>query len=203
MKHTKLLLTSIAVLSISGAAFAQASLNVPLPNGAAPMPYAAASAPVQAAAPAPMNTVVKGPAGNVDKVLEKISHNMLPMPDVIDSQAEANINRDVNLSRSTGQMLRPVGYMQIGDERAIFASEDGVRVLKLKEQSRFGVMKIARISEDGVEYKVSGKDMYAPLAYMATEAPKGPQNNGAQSLPGGMSAQVPGISPNNSQPILR
>jgi hypothetical protein len=164
---TKHAFFAAAILSMSASAFAQPSLNVPLP-GAAPQN---APLPVAATVAAPI-AHPKGPAGDVDKVLERIAKNMQPQGDVIDQQAEANINRDLNLSRSTGQLLRPVGYLQVGDERSVFASEDGVRVLRLREQSRLGVMRIAKISEDGVEYKVSGKDMYAPLAYTAQEAPK-------------------------------
>lgn len=173
MRVTTIFLVYAASLVLSANAVAQASLNAPLPNVGANIPLN----PAPTANPN-SNPIPKGPAGNVDKVLERISRNLLPQADMIDSQAEASINRDLNLSRSTGQLLRPVGYIQVGDERAIFASEDGVRFLKLKEQSRLGVMKIAKISEDGVEYKVSGKDMYAPIAYTATEAPKQPQVSG-------------------------
>ena len=173
MKTTLIYTAVLAALAFSSGAFAQASLNIPLPpGGVAPAPAAVAPGNLPSTVVNVNTPTPKGPAGNVDKVLERIARNMQPQADMIDQQAEASINRDVNLSRSTGQLLRPIGYFQVGDERAIFASEDGVRVMKLKENSRIGVMQIAKISEDGVEYKVSGKNMYAPIAYTASEAPK-------------------------------
>jgi hypothetical protein len=192
MNQNKLFLATLATVCISGAAIAQTELHSALPPAMQAKTVQIASA-----------SMDKGPAGNVDKVLEQISRNMQPAPDMIDAQAETAINRDMNLSRSTGQMLRPVGFMQIENERVIFASEDGVRVLRLKENSRLGLMKISKISEFGVEYTVSGKTMYAPLAYTASEAPKAGQvinlpiqqttaaasNSGAGAIPPHQSAR--------------
>lgn len=194
MKNTLIHTAILAALSISSNAFAQASLNIPLPN---PMGNGLMAAPAPVTSVSVNTPTPKGPAGNVDKVLERIQKYMLPQADIIDQQAEASINRDLNLSRSTGQLLRPVGYLQVGDERAVFASEDGVRVMKLKENSRIGVMKIAKISEDGVEYKVSGKEMYAPIAYTATEAPKVSQM--PNPVVSGQSAGLPSGLPGQSQ----
>ena len=56
-----------------------------------------------------------GPAGPVDKVLADIARNMKPSADLIDAQSETAINRDVSISRSTGQLLRPIGFIQVGD----------------------------------------------------------------------------------------
>lgn len=186
MKNSKFIFAALTIACISGGAFAGSDLNSALP-------------PAMQAKPVQTASMDKGPAGNVDKVLEQISRNMQPAPDMIDAQAETAINRDMNLSRSTGQMLRPVGFMQIENERVIFASEDGVRVLQLRENSRLGLMKIAKISEFGVEYTVSGKTMYAPLAYTATEPPKAAQVINV-SAPAAMTA-TPTSNPNQNQSI--
>lgn len=156
MKHTKTLIAVFFAATASGATLAQSTLDSPIPNNA---PHAQGLPP-------------KGPAGNVDRVLEQIAKRLTPGPDQIDTQAEANITRDLNLTRSSGQILKPIGFMQVGDDRSVFASEDGQRVIRLKEKSRIGVMKIVQISEDGVEYTTSGKGMYAPMAYVASDAPR-------------------------------
>ena len=161
MKPIKHILITLAAATAAQCACAQANLNATLPQQGA-----------------------SGATAAVDRVLETIAKNMAPAADQIDATAESNINRDVNISRSTGQLLRPVGYMQINDERAIFASEDGARLARLKEQSRFGVMRINKISEDGVDYTVSGKAMYAPLTYLAAEPPRAVQVTGASSASG-------------------
>ena len=170
--HKTLALT-LATFAL-GSAFAQSTLSSPLPTQGAQQDHG-------------------NPSAAADRVLEMIAKNMKPQADLIDATAESNINRDVNISRSTGQLLRPVGYMQIGDERAIFASEDGVRVARLKEQSRFGVMKINKISEDGVDYTVSGKALYAPLTYLASDPPKAVPISTANNLNNNQAAN------NNSQ----
>lgn len=141
-----------------------------------------------------------GPAGPVDKVLADIARNMKPSADLIDAQSETAINRDVSISRSTGQLLRPIGFIQVGDERAIFASEDGQRVAKLKEHSRLGVMRISKISEDGVEYTASGKLMYAPMAYLSSEPPKAPALSAQSAMQQAPAAQTGATQAGNLPP---
>ena len=173
MKLNTIFLASVMALSFANTASAVEPVNL-----AAPLPVIASSgvAPIRPAPVVPAGAAMlassRGPAGAVDKVLERIARNMTPPADLIDSQAETAMNRDITLSRSTGQILRPVGFMQVENERVIFASEDGVRVVRLKENSRLGVMKITGISEYGVDYTVSGKAVYAPLAYMPSEGPR-------------------------------
>ena len=115
---------------------------------------------------------LRNTTGEVDKILRSIAANLKPNAEYIDAPAEMTINRDLNLSRSVGMMLRPVGYMQVNDQKVIYASEDGQRLLRLTVGSRLGLMKIKKISQDGVEYEVGGKIMHAPMAYTTAEAPK-------------------------------
>lgn len=133
--------------------------------------------------------VARGPGGKADQLLEQIYKNMTPPADLFDAPAEASINREMNISRSTGQLLKPVGFMQVGQERIIFASDDGQRVLRLREGSRIGAMRIEKITEYGVDYLVGGKSMFAPLAYTVSEPPKAPQQKNSSSS--GASQQSP------------
>lgn len=149
-----------------------------------------------AAVPPPLNSNMvlpplpsKGPAGPVDDVLKRISQNVVPAADAIDAQTEIDINRYVALNKSVGAVLKPVGYVQIGSQRMIYASEDGKSVMRLTEGSRIGVMKIARISENGVDYQVGGKTFYAALAYATVEVPKAPQQNQSAALPQGLTGR--------------
>lgn len=140
------------------------------PSSEPPQSHAQPGAPVM---PMPQPMAAQNAQNeNIDALLDKISRNMKPPTDLIDSQSETSINREIGLSRSTGQLLRPIGFMEINDDRVVFASEDGIRVLSLRENSKIGVMKVLKISESGVSYSIGGKTMFAPLAYMATEAPK-------------------------------
>ncbi len=184
MKNMKLSIISLLAVVSTGLALAAPDLAAPLPASVAVKPASDMAV-----------LTNKGLTSHVDKVLEQISRNMLPAPEMIDAQAETAINRDMNLSRSTGQMLRPIGYMEIENSRVIFASEDGVRVLRLKENSRLGVMKIIKISDFGVEYQVSGKVMYAPLAYMASEPPKAGQVINLSTQPNAVPAAAFGTQP--------
>ena len=142
--------------------------GAPVPPIPAPLPNAANLYPNASTGP----ILPRGPTGDVDRILKGIAKNMQPQTEMIDPQAEMLINRDIALSRSTGQMLRPVGFVQIGEMRMIYVSEDGQRLLRLKEGSRLGLMKVKKISENGVEYEVAGKTIYAPLAFTAVEPPK-------------------------------
>lgn len=143
--------------------------------------------------------IARGPAGKADQLLEQIYKNMTPPADLFDAPAEASINREMNISRSTGQLLKPVGFMQVGQERIIFASDDGQRVLRLREGSRIGAMRIEKITEDGVDYLVGGKSMFAPLAYTVSEPPKAPQQKNASSS--GASQQSPMQQPSPTQSL--
>lgn len=146
--------------------------------------------PIDLSAPLPPLPMPKGPTGRVDDVLDRISKNMQPNADVIDAGAEQVINRDLNISKTVGAALKPVGYALIGNQRYIYASDDGQKVIRLTEGSRLGIIKIAKISEYGVEYQAGGKNLYAPLSYTLNDPPKAPQQNQPPQATGGQPGQM-------------
>ena len=128
------------------------------------------------------NATPKGPATEVDKVLQRISANMVPPKYFIDSAAEMTINREMNVTKSAGQMLRPIGYVQIENQKMVYVLDDQQRILKIKEGSRIGILQVVSISELGVDYLVAGKAMFAPLSYAQADPPKAPSGLPASSV---------------------
>lgn len=134
------------------------------------------------------------PTDRVDHMLDRMLPHMIPDPDAVDQAAEQNVTREINVSRSVGQMLRPVGFVSIGNKKMIYASEDGQRVMKLSPGGRIGIMKIKEITEDGVSYMAAKKEMYAPLSFLPSDPPEPPKNssNTSKSTPQASAAPTNG-----------
>lgn len=141
--------------------------------------------------PPPIATATKTPTGRADYILEHMLPHLMPSPDAVDQQVEQNVSREINLTRSAGQLLKPVGFVQIGNRKIVYASEDGKRLMRLTAGSRIGIMKIQSIDEDGVTYIAGQRELHAPLAYLPSDPPTPPdQEKGV--APGGV-RQTPGL----------
>ena len=145
-----------------------AGIPSPAPASSGPLPVAPSSMPFGTIP----NATPTGPAAAVDKVLQRIANNMVPSKNFVDPAAEAVINREMNVTRSAVQMLRPVGFLQIADKKMVYVLDDQQRILKIKEGSRIGMLQVVSISEMGVDYLVGGKAMFAPITFVQAEAPK-------------------------------
>lgn len=171
-------LITLALAAIFSAAAQAQTIKQPLP----PLPPAPGVAQLPLAG---------GPTSRVDALLERMLPHLAPDPSAVDQASEQNMNREINLSRSAGQVLKPVGFVRIGNTKTIYASEDGQRLSRLSAGSRIGVMQIKEVTSQGVTYSVGKRDMYAPLAYLPTDPPKPPaqqasgQQQHAQAAPGG------------------
>lgn len=164
MRNTLIALALTASVPI--AAQAQ-TIKQPLP----PLPPAPAMAQLPLAG---------GPTGRVDALLERMLPHLAPDPSAVDQAYEQSMNREINLSRSVRDVLKPVGFVRIGDQKTIYASEDGHRLSRLSTGSRIGMMQIGKITEQGVTYTVGKRDLYAPLAYLPTDPPKPPDRQSSQ-----------------------
>lgn len=167
--YRSLLLAAVALSSLPVAA--QQLLSAPLPTRPVP------------------GVIPDTPTGRADYMLERLMPHMMPDPNAVDQVAEQNVTREINISKSAGQVLRPVGFVQIGNKRTIYASEDGQRVMRLAAGSQIGIMKIKEITENGVAYRAGSRDLFAPLSYLPSEPPKPPtQNTSVQQQPTGQTA---------------
>lgn len=114
-------------------------------------------------------------AAQVDILLQRMMESMAPAPDAIDPQAETAISRDINVTRSTSQIVRPVGYLNINDTAMAFI-EDNNKLVMISPHSQIGSVKITEINDRGVGYELAGKKMFAPLAFLAVDPPKAAQS---------------------------
>ena len=125
--------------------------------------------------PPPSALKVAGKIDRVDEVLERISRGLQNTPES-DAALEQSITRQMNLLQSTDKAVRPVGYVQAGQNRYILISRDGKTVTRLREGSAIGSIRVVKIDEDGVVYQIGEKELYSPLSFAAGEPPKPPQN---------------------------